>query len=132
MLEWQLMDNSDSGASLHYRDTNSSSKDEVDSDNDIDDLFEVWAMVSGSRYVEERVWFQRSTEFMERFFINYLDSSFRQVLRMDKRTFLKSLDRLKDHSIFHNESSHPQAPVVVQLVVALDRLGHEENGVCIE
>ncbi|KAL2642651.1 hypothetical protein R1flu_010238 [Riccia fluitans] len=51
---------------------------------------------------------------------------------MDKHTFLKLLDRLKDHSIFQNESSHPQAPVVVQLTVALDRLGHEGNGVCIE
>ncbi|KAL2649778.1 hypothetical protein R1flu_017906 [Riccia fluitans] len=71
MLEWQLMDNSDNDANLHSRDTNSSFEDEVDSDGDIDDLFE-------------------------------------------------------------NESSHPQALVVVQLAVALDRLGHEGHGVCIE
>ncbi|KAL2652302.1 hypothetical protein R1flu_020430 [Riccia fluitans] len=68
MLEWQLMDSSDGDASLHSRDTNSSFEDEADSDDDIDDLFEIWAM----------------------------------------------------------------APVVVQLVVVLDRLGHEGNGVCIE
>ncbi|KAL2619833.1 hypothetical protein R1flu_000038 [Riccia fluitans] len=102
MLEWQLMDSNDSDANLHSRDINSSSEDEADSDDDIDDLFEVWAMVSGSRYVEERVRFQRSIEFTECFFIDYPDSSFRQVLRMDKRTFLKLLDRLKDHSIFQN------------------------------
>ncbi|KAL2629402.1 hypothetical protein R1flu_014088 [Riccia fluitans] len=94
MLEWQLMDNSDSDGSLYSHDMNSSSEDEVDSDDDIDDLFE--------------------------------------VLRMDKRTFLKLLDRLKDHSIFQSESSHPQALVVVQLTLALDRLGQERNGVCIE
>ncbi|KAL2610578.1 hypothetical protein R1flu_029151 [Riccia fluitans] len=88
------MDSNNSDANLHSHDTNSSSEDEANSDDDIDDLFE--------------------------------------VLRMDKCTFLKLLDRVKDHSIFQNESSHPQALVVVQLAVALDRLGHEGNGVCNE
>ncbi|KAL3684597.1 hypothetical protein R1sor_002619 [Riccia sorocarpa] len=31
---------------------------------------------------------------------------------------------LREHSVFHNDSGHQQAPVFVQLAVALDRFGH--------
>ncbi|KAL3678756.1 hypothetical protein R1sor_021712 [Riccia sorocarpa] len=45
---------------------------------------------------------------------------------------LRLLDRIKNHFVFQNDSAYPQAIVMVQLGVALDRLGHEGNDVCID
>ncbi|KAL3679785.1 hypothetical protein R1sor_022741 [Riccia sorocarpa] len=51
---------------------------------------------------------------------------------MDKQTFWHLFSLLEDHPIFINNSNCPQTPAVVQLAVALDRLGHEGNGACID
>ncbi|KAL3689034.1 hypothetical protein R1sor_015343 [Riccia sorocarpa] len=51
---------------------------------------------------------------------------------MDRNTFLALYSRLQNHPIFTNESHHSQTPPIVQLAVALDRLGHEGNGACID
>ncbi|KAL3696227.1 hypothetical protein R1sor_010303 [Riccia sorocarpa] len=46
---------------------------------------------------------------------------------MDKTSFIRllSLSLIEDHPVFRNESQHQQAPVIVQLGAALDRLGHD-------
>ncbi|KAL3693981.1 hypothetical protein R1sor_007632 [Riccia sorocarpa] len=50
---------------------------------------------------------------------------------MDKTSFIRLLSLIEDHPVFRNESQHQQAPVIVQLGAALDRLGHDGNGACI-
>ncbi|KAL3687979.1 hypothetical protein R1sor_014288 [Riccia sorocarpa] len=50
---------------------------------------------------------------------------------MSRDSFYCILDLIGDHSVFHNNSPKQQA-VFVQLAVALDRFGHEGNGVCLD
>lgn len=57
---------------------------------------------------------------------------FRKRLRVQPLVFDKLLHRIKDHSIFHNNSHCPQFPVHIQLAVFLFRLGHYGNSVAPE
>ncbi|KAL3680415.1 hypothetical protein R1sor_023371 [Riccia sorocarpa] len=47
---------------------------------------------------------------------------------MDKTSFTRLLHIIEDHLIFKNGANYKQTPVLIQLAVALDRLGHEGNG----
>ncbi|KAL3684639.1 hypothetical protein R1sor_002661 [Riccia sorocarpa] len=40
---------------------------------------------------------------------------------MDKSSFYDLLQLVEGHDIFHNDSQNPQAPVEIQLAVALDQ-----------
>ncbi|OWY95437.1 hypothetical protein PHMEG_00034554 [Phytophthora megakarya] len=48
---------------------------------------------------------------------------------MTKTSFQFVLSEIENHSVFHNNSAHPQASVTLQLAVTLDRLGNYGNGV---
>ncbi|KAL3700743.1 hypothetical protein R1sor_018765 [Riccia sorocarpa] len=50
---------------------------------------------------------------------------------MDRDSFLAIVAIIKDHDVFQNRSAYPHAPALVQLVVALDRFGHEGNRACL-
>ncbi|POW19313.1 hypothetical protein PSHT_04876 [Puccinia striiformis] len=47
---------------------------------------------------------------------------------MTQKSFFALADALKDHYIFYNNSNNPQAPVEMQLIVALSHLGMCGNG----
>lgn len=48
--------------------------------------------------------------------------------RMSKKNFLTLLDQIDGHHVFINDSSCPQAPIELQLLVALANLGLSGNG----
>jgi hypothetical protein len=48
---------------------------------------------------------------------------------MNKDTFWRLVGRIEGDPIFHNNSTHPQAPVPYQLLMTLKRLGMSGNGV---
>ncbi|KAL3682553.1 hypothetical protein R1sor_000575 [Riccia sorocarpa] len=50
---------------------------------------------------------------------------------MDRHSFFQLLSLIENHSVFQNESTCSQAPVIVQLAATLDRFGHEGNGACV-
>lgn len=88
-------------------------------------------MIDASRYMCRTQRFDKSQEFMYKFFMDLPDIHFRQLTRMCKQSFFALLGRIEGHDIFQNRSNWPQAPVLVQLAVALDRFGHEGNGACL-
>jgi hypothetical protein len=52
---------------------------------------------------------------------------FIKLVRVTPHTFLRILGDIEGNPVFQNESNHPQAPVEVQLAVALWRLGRFGN-----
>src|SRR5712691_1948612 len=52
---------------------------------------------------------------------------YRRRVRVDPDTFDGILNKIHDHSIFHNNSNVPQIPVEVQLAIFLFRAGHYGN-----
>ncbi|EFP74159.1 uncharacterized protein PGTG_00115 [Puccinia graminis f. sp. tritici CRL 75-36-700-3] len=48
--------------------------------------------------------------------------------RMSRKSFFSLADTIKNHPVFHNNSNKPQAPVEMQLIVALSNLGLYGNG----
>lgn len=56
---------------------------------------------------------------------------FRQSVRVHYPTFCKILAMIEEDAIFHNNSFNRQAPVAVQLAVALERIGTNGNGTCV-
>ncbi|POW22213.1 hypothetical protein PSHT_01506 [Puccinia striiformis] len=59
---------------------------------------------------------------------NTTEEVFRIYARMTRKSFYSLADALKDHHIFYNNSNNPQAPVEMQLLVALSHLGMYGNG----
>ncbi|KAE9269843.1 hypothetical protein PR003_g31017 [Phytophthora rubi] len=47
---------------------------------------------------------------------------------MDKSSFERVVNKIKDNPVFYNDSPCPQAPVWIQLAVALDRFGNYGSG----
>ncbi|KAE9003338.1 hypothetical protein PF010_g13586 [Phytophthora fragariae] len=47
---------------------------------------------------------------------------------MDKSSFERVVNKIKDNPVFYNDSPCPQAPVWMQLAVALDRFGNYGSG----
>ena len=47
------------------------------------------------------------------------------MTRMDPQSFEAILHLIQDNPIFQNRSSSPQAPVEIQLKLALFKLGHD-------
>jgi hypothetical protein len=61
----------------------------------------------------------------------YPDRNFRQMARMDKRSFVLLVQALENHPIFKNSSKHKRDFVFYQVLVTLSRLGCSENGTSI-
>jgi hypothetical protein len=59
---------------------------------------------------------------------SFPDTEFKQIVRVEKRTFQYLLNLIKYNPIFVNESRNTQKSVWVQLLIALDRLGTNGNG----
>ncbi|OWZ17587.1 hypothetical protein PHMEG_0008450 [Phytophthora megakarya] len=62
------------------------------------------------------------------YFLNLDDVEFCQLTRTTRASFDYVCDVLGRHRVFHNDSKNPQAPMWLQLAVALDRLGTNGNG----
>jgi hypothetical protein len=57
---------------------------------------------------------------------------FHRNLRVSPSTFDELVNRIKDHSIFENQSNNMQFPVEIQLAIALYRFGHDGNAASVE
>lgn len=56
------------------------------------------------------------------------DDGFLEELRMDKITFYKLIDLVKDHPRYRSTPKNPQTDVRIQVAAVLERLGSNGNG----
>jgi hypothetical protein len=68
------------------------------------------------------------TDAMNRMLWQYDDNSFKQIVRMNKDSFVKLFLLIHEHPVFQTEVFKPQTPVWIQLMVVLQRLGCHGNG----
>ncbi|KAG7375516.1 hypothetical protein PHYPSEUDO_000889, partial [Phytophthora pseudosyringae] len=95
----------------------------------VEDAFELLQLVQSARYLAERVRLPQSTYFdADSFLSSTTDSVFRQSTTIDKDSFASIVDETQDDPVFHSESIYAQAPVWMQLAVALDRFGNNGTG----
>ncbi|POM69288.1 Hypothetical protein PHPALM_14440 [Phytophthora palmivora] len=85
-------------------------------------------LVESRRYLEEHARLPMSIEFRESGFQSLSPKQFRQMTRVSHTSFLRIVSDIENHGIFQNNSACRQAPVWLQLAVALDRLGNYDNG----
>ncbi|KAI7938586.1 hypothetical protein MJO28_014165 [Puccinia striiformis f. sp. tritici] len=86
--------------------------------------------LSAARYVVARTPLPRVATISRTYEVltNTTEEVFRIYARMTRKSFYSLADALKDHHIFYNNSNNPQAPVEMQLLVALSHLGMYGNG----
>lgn len=129
-------DNSGHSDSYSDADLDSSSDDSEDSSHMMEDegnpgpLLELYAMMESTRYFVTKTCTSKSKDFILNYFHHLPPLIFRQMTRMDKPSFFALADLIEDHPVFRTPTANDQAPVVWQLAVTLDRLGHEGNGSC--
>jgi len=88
------------------------------------------ALLLSFRYMQVRVTIPKSPEYRNQI-LDLLNAQFQLLARMSKRSF-KSLEQLIRHnSVFANISPNPQRAVWIQMLVALERLGCDGNGVSV-
>jgi hypothetical protein len=86
--------------------------------------------IHAKRYLEKRVEIPKSSETLHIILTVYKMTHpdlFRSYLRISPQTFDALLIAIHDDPIFHNNSQNEQAPVAIQLAVALYRFGHFGN-----
>jgi hypothetical protein len=57
---------------------------------------------------------------------------FRRKLRVTFPVFVKIVEHIQDHPIFHNNSNRPQLPVQIQLAIFLNAAGHYGNAATLQ
>jgi hypothetical protein len=95
------------------------------------DLSEAIAAVEAERYLLHRCQVAKSSVFANVLFCNYNLARFRQIARMDRRSFWKLEAIITKNAVFRSNSNHSQHPVWLQLVVTLERLGNHGNGISV-
>ena len=87
--------------------------------------------IHSQRYLEPRVDIPKSSQNLTLILTEYKTSRpdiFRRCLRLTSSAFDTLLSAIQDHPVFTNDSRNEQAPVKIQLAVALYRFGHFGNG----
>ena len=106
-------------------------------EEDIEEIFSIRCTLEGCRYLNLRNYEKRRNGLSEALW-QYSDRDFKQTVRMEKRSFLKLLEIVSVHRMFNKMSYNQykrfkskQAPVWIQLMVALIRVGCYGNGVSV-
>ncbi len=86
--------------------------------------FRIHKGFSQQRYMISRISVPKSNWASE-ILPKYSEPRWRVMTRMDPQSFKAILHLIQDNPIFQNRSSSPQAPVEIQLKVALFKLGHD-------
>ncbi|KAE8957231.1 hypothetical protein PR002_g31231 [Phytophthora rubi] len=83
--------------------------------SELDEVSDMLQLVESSRYLVDRKRIDSCTQFnAEIFMASYPTSRFRQRRRMDKSSFERVVNKIKDNPVFYNDSPCPQAPVWMQ------------------
>jgi hypothetical protein len=97
---------------------------------DFSQLMEVKVALSTFRFLNLRKHLAKNRS-MNEMFLQYGHRDFKQVARMDKRSFERLVEMISGDPIFQSDNRKKQAPVWIQLMVVLTRLGCYGNGVSV-
>ncbi|KAL3676565.1 hypothetical protein R1sor_026513 [Riccia sorocarpa] len=114
------------------RDLELSENSDSEDDDEIGDLAALMDVVEQSRYLTRSERWEKSSDFLHKYFLDLPEDHFRRLTRMNKRSYLCLLEMICEHHVFHNNSPYPQAEVFVQLAVGLDRFDHEGYAACLD
>lgn len=101
-----------------FNDTEAESNTFLTNDDVLDNLI-ILLGLQYERYLRPRNQVLRSQDFYARCIPQLSFSKFQQLFRMDPNDFEKILEMIVDHEQFNNNFTMPQAPVLLQLMVAL-------------
>lgn len=101
--------------------------DDEDESQEFEELIDLFIGMLSYRYLNEREKIPKS-DAMRLMLGDFPDAEFRQIVRMDKASFVEVNRMIRNHPIFQNESRNKQQPVWIQLMVTLNRLGCDGNG----
>ncbi|ETN16733.1 hypothetical protein PPTG_21766 [Phytophthora nicotianae INRA-310] len=93
------------------------------------DLASLLVLVESRRDVEGQDRLPKSTEFRESGIQSLTAKEFRLITRVSHFDFFRIISEIETNEFFQNNSGCGEAPVWLQLVVALNRLGNYGNGV---
>jgi hypothetical protein len=83
-----------------------------------------------TRYLNSRNLIPKNRE-LNRMLWYFPEREFRQIVRMDKQSFVRLLFKIQNHTVFQTRTNNKQEPVWIQLMVVLQRLGCDGNGASI-
>ena len=87
----------------------------------------MYVMISSMRYLNERNRYP-VIDYMNTILMNLPNDKWKEDVRMTRDAFKLVVDLIKNDQVFHNDSNNKQAPVEIQLAVALYRFGTYGNG----
>jgi hypothetical protein len=90
-------------------------------------MMNVYELLESTRYYNERTSVPKD-DWLSKILFRYSNNDFKQIARMDKSSFNRIVDLIKNDHVFHGNSKHKQAPVWLQLLVVMQRLGCDGNG----
>jgi hypothetical protein len=95
--------------------------------NDFQELLDLKWSIEALRYFNIRQYYEKNRS-MNAMLWRISDDDFRQIVRMNKPTFIKLVSLLGAHPVFHNNSRYKQCAAWVQIMVVLQKLGCDGNG----
>ena len=100
------------------------------------ELFDLKGAISATRYLNLRVHLEKNRSMHDMLF-RVSDRDFKQWVRMEKPNFQKLVNLISGHPVFYHDKvggvpghfkhRHKQAPVWIQLMVVLSKLGSDGN-----
>ena len=99
-----------------------------DYDETMKDLVRFHEVLSNSRFVHERTFRRRDNHFFLYKLQDLTANWFRATYRTTKTGFIALVGKLRDHSVFYNNSTCAQLAQGRQIAAVLSRFGSEGNG----
>jgi len=103
----------------------------ADADDDeeaLKELVQLLNLLSGSRFVNDRVLRIRDDHFFRQKFEHLNSDEFKSTFRTSRQGFFALVGLLEGHHVFHNRSTCSQLSPAWQIAVALARFGGGGNG----
>ena len=100
---------------------------------EFNEIMDIYRHLLASRYLNPISRIPKSRSMLDIFW-HYPENQFRQIVRMNKRSFLRLLEILSAHPIFSNTTQNPKKPTAawIQLMIALQRFGCFGNGASVD
>lgn len=101
---------------------------DIDADTVLFNLLQFYTSRSAVRYWQERTYQKTDFSALSHMRDEMNGTKFKTNFRMPEDLFQRLVTIIQSHSIFVSKDRKPQAPVALQLLVCLKRLGCSENG----
>jgi hypothetical protein len=127
-MDNEMMESSDSMESSSSESSDESSDEGLFPQSVLIHFVEQLIQLNSTRYLQQRQRLPKSHDWINRIAYFETHRRFKHYFRMSKENFNNLLNLIEPHPIFHNNSTNPQRPVRLQLMVTLYYLGSGGNG----